>query len=140
MIKQGGIIAAGLGSRLQTKEKSVLKPLLPVNGKPLIDHTIQRFTSAGIKDIVIIFNENSTECADHVNKTFPELNFDFIIKTTRSSFESFLEVGKRLGKGHHLISTVDSICSEKEFVDFKEKSEEKFSNKVLLAVTSFVDD
>ena len=114
--------------------------MLPINGKPLIGHTIQRFVSAGIRDIVIIFNEDSIECARYAEKTFSELNFDIIIKTTLSSFESFLEVGRRLGSGRHLISTVDSICLTEEFVDFKEKSEHCFSEGIVLAVTSFVDD
>lgn len=140
MITRGGIIAAGKGSRLQAKGKSIIKPMVPVNGKPLIEHTVLRFASAGIKDLVIIFNEDNIECARYVEKTFPKLNFDFIIKTTRSSFESFFEVGNRLGWGQYLISTVDSICSTKEFVDFKEKSEQHFTDGTVLAVTPFVDD
>ncbi len=140
MIIRGGIIAAGQGLRLQTKSKPILKPMFPVNGKPLIEHSIQRFVSAGIKDLVIIFNEEGRECARYAERTFPDLNFEFIIKTTCSSFESFLEVGIRLGKGRHLISTVDSICSTEEFISFKKSSEQNFSEGIVLAVTSFVDD
>lgn len=140
MITRGGIIAAGEGSRLQTKSKSLCKPMLTVKGKPLIEHTVQRFASAGIVDIVIIFNEDGADCARYVERTFPALKFEFIIKNTRSSFESFIEVGTRLGRGRHLISTVDSICFTKEFISFKKYSDTGFSKGIVLAVTSFVED
>ncbi len=47
------ILAAGRGERLRPLTDTTPKPLLPVAGKPLIEHTILSLKSAGIKEIVI---------------------------------------------------------------------------------------
>lgn len=47
------ILAAGRGERMRPLTDSTAKPLLPVGGKPLIQHHIEALAAAGIRDIVI---------------------------------------------------------------------------------------
>lgn len=47
------ILAAGKGERLRPHTLLTPKPLIPVNGKPLILYHIERLAQAGIKDIVV---------------------------------------------------------------------------------------
>ncbi|MEZ5481258.1 MAG: sugar phosphate nucleotidyltransferase [Porticoccaceae bacterium] len=47
------ILAAGLGERLRPLTDTTPKPLLEVNGKPLIQHHVEKLAAAGVKDIVI---------------------------------------------------------------------------------------
>jgi len=47
------ILAAGYGKRLQPLTNKTPKPLLPVAGKPLLQHHIENLASIGITDIVI---------------------------------------------------------------------------------------
>ena len=47
------ILAAGMGTRLSPYTHHTPKPLFPVGGKPLIDHTIRRLEKAGFTDIAI---------------------------------------------------------------------------------------
>jgi glucose-1-phosphate thymidylyltransferase len=51
---KGIILAGGLGTRLYPLTKVTNKHLLPVGGKPMIYHPIERLVSAGIKDIMIV--------------------------------------------------------------------------------------
>lgn len=53
MIEQAVILAAGKGKRM---EKDLPKPLLPLKGKPIIEHWIQSFLEAGVKDIIVVIN------------------------------------------------------------------------------------
>jgi MurNAc alpha-1-phosphate uridylyltransferase len=47
------ILAAGRGERMRPLTDRLPKPLLPVAGKPLIVHHIERLVEAGIHDLVI---------------------------------------------------------------------------------------
>lgn len=47
------LLAAGRGSRLRPLTDTTPKPLLPIAGKPLIVHTIERLAAAGVDDLVI---------------------------------------------------------------------------------------
>ncbi len=47
------ILAAGRGERLRPLTDELPKPLLEIDGKPLIVHVIERLRAAGIQDLVV---------------------------------------------------------------------------------------
>jgi NDP-sugar pyrophosphorylase family protein len=47
------ILAGGLGTRLRPLTYNTPKPLLPVKGKPIIEHAIVNFMQHGITDVVL---------------------------------------------------------------------------------------
>jgi MurNAc alpha-1-phosphate uridylyltransferase len=47
------ILAAGRGERMRPLTDTIPKPLLPVAGKPLIVHHVERLAAAGIRQLVI---------------------------------------------------------------------------------------
>ncbi|OLC16879.1 MAG: hypothetical protein AUH29_03955 [Candidatus Rokubacteria bacterium 13_1_40CM_69_27] len=116
------------------------KPLVPIAGVPLIESVIRNFSAAGITSLVIIVNEQGRDCLEHVRRRFPDLDLDFIVKTTASSLESFGEVATRLGRGRALISTVDAWCREADFVHFVEAARQRPVQATVLAVTPLVSD
>jgi NDP-sugar pyrophosphorylase family protein len=139
MISSAGIIAAGEGRRLKMDGLTFSKPLIPIAGTPLIGHTLRQFLELGVERVVIIFNETQQECADWVRAHFAALELKILVKTTRSSCESFWRVGRALGPGRHLICTVDSICSPQDWQTMLASPADS-DREVLLAVTSFVHD
>ena len=139
MIESAGIIAAGEGLRLKEAGVRIHKPLIPIAGFPLIGHRLRQFVESGIQSAVIIFNEGQQECADWVRKHFPAIDLHILIKSTKSSFESFWRVGRALGPGRHLISTVDAICSSDDWHKML-NSKAPLLREILLGVTSFVHD
>lgn len=139
MIRSAGIIAAGEGSRLKQAGIPVHKPLLEVGGFPLIGHALRHLQEAGIGRAVIIFNEAEQDCADWARQHFPSMALEILVKSTKSSFESFWRVGRALGPGRHLLSTVDSICSPAELLKMTAPVP-KSPRDIFLGVTSFVHD
>lgn len=47
------ILAAGLGQRMRTLTANRPKPLLPLAGRPLIDHALDRLDAAGVRRAVV---------------------------------------------------------------------------------------
>ena len=47
------ILAAGEGRRMRPLTDSVPKPLLPLAGRPIIEHSLQKLVAAGVSQIVI---------------------------------------------------------------------------------------
>ncbi len=137
---RGGILAAGAGSRLKSAGWTMPKPLVPVAGTPLIERVVRNFSAAGIASLVVILNEEERECVEWVRARFPTLDLRFIVKTTRSSFESFREVAGAIGRRRALISTVDAWCPEADFVKFVESARQFPAEAAVLGLTPFVAD
>lgn len=137
-IVSGAVIAAGEGSRL--KQLGVPKPLIEVAGVPLIEHVLGNFEAAGIVSAAVIFNESERDCEAFVRERFGRLVRTILVKTTRSSLESFRAILEAAPKGRLLVSTVDAFCPRKDFVRFVERASELPSHSTVLAVTRFVDD
>jgi NDP-sugar pyrophosphorylase family protein len=140
VLRRGGVIAAGEGSRLRAGGYAMPKALVPVGGVPLIEATINNFAAAGIHSLVIIVNEASRACVDWVQARRPGLDVEFIVKTTPSSLVSFREVMSRLGPGPALITTVDSWCRAGDFVRFVEAGRRRLPEASTLALTPLVAD
>jgi len=60
------ILAAGRGERMRPLSDRVPKPLLPVAGKALIVHLIERLVRAGLRDLVVNYAHLGGQIADHL--------------------------------------------------------------------------
>ena len=103
-ITAGGIIAAGEGSRLRADGWTGSKPLVPVAGRPLIAHSLDRLRAAGIARIAMIINEESADCRQWLEHDGNAAGLDLVIRSTPSSYASFRIVADRLAGdagGHH---------------------------------------
>ena len=53
MIDTAIILAGGLGTRLRPLTNDTPKPLLPIKGKPIVEHTIKQLKKHGIKKVIL---------------------------------------------------------------------------------------
>lgn len=60
------ILAAGRGERMRPLTDHTPKPLLPVAGKPIIEHTINQLILAGFNDIIINHAHLGQQIEDHL--------------------------------------------------------------------------
>lgn len=141
----GGIIAAGEGRRLREDGWPMPKPLVPVAGVPLLETVVRNLAGAGITSIVAIVNEAERECVEWARGRFPDVDLRFIVKTTASSLESFLEVVRDATPagspaGRRLISTVDAWCAPADFARFVSAARRRPADATVLALTPLVAD
>jgi NDP-sugar pyrophosphorylase family protein len=116
------------------------KPLVPVEGVPLIEHAVENLLEAGVERLAIIFNAREEDCARFVRSRFPGSPIEILVKTTASSYESYREVMAMLPPGPALVSTVDAWCPRADFVNFAQMAARASADETVLAVTPFVSD
>ncbi|HEV3178033.1 MAG TPA: NDP-sugar synthase [Stellaceae bacterium] len=139
-IHQGGIIAAGLGSRLRADGIGVSKPMVRVAGRPLIEHTLDRFRAVGIRRLTVIINEESEDCRGWLEVNGRDLDLDLIVRTTPSSYASFRLVADRLDRAPAVITAIDTIMPMKDFHTYVMAAVSLPRDAVVLGVTDYVDD
>ena len=112
MTKIAGIFAAGEGSRLQKAYPGVIKPMIPINGIPLIEWTTSLMVKAGFTDITVLLNSRGLSAREHLASKFKNTaKLNFIVRNTASSWESFRLLSGELSKRAEsfVLSTVDSL-------------------------------
>lgn len=143
------IIAAGEGSRLAAEGIEEPKPLVNVNGKPLIDRLIKIFMDNGAEEIVVICNDITTLVSRHLLDIQQDglkgrpVPLRFVVKTTPSSMHSFWEISKYLGDGPFVLTTVDTIFREDEFGAYVSELQgltDTGEADGLMGVTDYIDD
>lgn len=139
-----GIIAAGEGSRLVQEGVSLPKPLVDIDGRPMIGRLISIFEDLGAEYISVIVNEQMTEVADYLRAIAPSMRarLELTVKSTPSSMHSFHELGSTLqGRGRFVLTTVDTIFREEDFRRYVEEfasAPEEIEG--MMAVTRHIDD
>jgi len=137
---RGGIIAAGEGSRLRADGYRVSKPMVPVGGRPLIAHALDRFRLAGIRQLTIVVNEDSDDCRQWLKDHARGFDLDMIVRSTPSSYATFRLVADRLVDTPAVITTVDTIMPVDQFEIFVISASRFPDDAVVLGVTDHVDD
>src|ERR1700744_2521700 len=60
------VLAAGLGLRMRPLTDHIPKPLVPVAGRPLLDHVLDKLAGAGVTEAVVNVHYLGGQIIDHV--------------------------------------------------------------------------
>jgi NDP-sugar pyrophosphorylase family protein len=137
---RGGVIAAGLGTRLRADGYRVSKPMTPVGGQPLIGHALDRLRAVGVRKTTVIVNEGSDDCRQWLSEHSGDFDLDLIVRTTPSSYASFELVASRLAGAPAVITTVDAIMAVDAFQHFVDSAARLPNDAFVLGLTGHVDD
>ncbi len=135
------IIAAGEGSRLVQEGVKLPKPLVNLNGTPMIKRLIDIFLRCNATSLSIIVNEEMHQVREYLEILDIPVPFRLVVKSTPSSMHSFYEVSRHFEDGKFCLTTVDTIFHEEEFKKYIEAFENDTTGADgFMAVTSFIDD
>lgn len=117
------------------------KPLVKVQGVPLIERLIRIFVRQGASEIVVIVNDLYPQTQRHLEALRAELSvpLQIVVKTTPSSMHSFWELSRYLSDDKFCLTTVDTIFHEEEFARYIQTFQSS-DVEGMMAVTDYVDD
>lgn len=136
------VIAAGEGSRLAAEGISLPKPLVKVNGEPLIDRLIRIFMENDADEIVVICNDHTPLVREHLISNLLPLTSNLlkvVVKSPPSSMHSLFEISHLLTGGPFILTTVDTVFREEEFAQYVQAFRHCEADG-LMGVTSYIDD
>ncbi len=64
--RHAAVLAAGLGTRMRPLSTAVPKPLLPLGGRPLLDHALDRLAAAGVESVAVNAHWMAERLAAHL--------------------------------------------------------------------------
>ena len=134
------IIAAGEGSRLAQEGVALPKPLVRLNGEPMLQRLINIFLRCQAQSISLIVNERMTEVREFVDTLDLPVPLNVVVKSTPSSMHSFWELSRVLPEGKFCLTTVDTIFREADFARYISAFEADDTIDGLWGVTPFIDD
>ena len=139
---KAGIFAAGTGSRFLQAGWKEPKPMVRINGKPLVSYLLDNLFQVGVERVEILLNgEPRFDAVEDYLRHLPEASrIGISRKTTASSYESFVFVMNRLGPPPFLMTTVDTISSRQELRALLDLEPYPPQCSLVLAVTDFQGD
>jgi NDP-sugar pyrophosphorylase family protein len=138
MIEQAGILAAGNGSRLGAGT-TIVKPLVPVGGLPLIAHVTRALVGSGIRRIAMVLNSRGKAVEEYCRRSFPQIEWSVAYRDTAHSLETFTVLRDVLLPAPFLLSTVDALAHPEAVRCFTSLAGAR-REVVVLGVTDWVDD
>ena len=133
------IIAAGEGSRLAQEGVKSPKPLIALQGIPIIERLVMLFAAQGASSINIIINEQQPATLAKLQQLQQSYPINIVVKDTPSSMHSLHALSHLLRGGKFCLTTVDTIFKEHEFTDYI-KAFETSAYDGMMAVTDYIDD
>ncbi len=134
------IIGAGEGLRLRDEGILVPKPLVKINGVPLIERIIRIAAKNGLTSVELIINEafgEVKEFLEHQDFGVPVL---CELMSTPSSMHTLFALASRVEDSPFCLTTVDSVFREEDFRKFIEFVRLSQEADGVLAITDYIDD
>lgn len=98
------IPVAGIGSKLRPHTHTQPKALVPVAGKPILSHIVDKLVSTGVKDFIFIIGYLGDKIEEYIKSSYPELRTSFVLQDPRE------------GTGHAVWLTKDLIDTNEEVI------------------------
>lgn len=107
------VLAAGLGTRMRPLTNDIPKPLVPLAGRPLIDHVLDRLAEAGITRAVVNVHHYAGKLEAHLKqRTAPEIVISDERGLLLETGGGVMHARDKIGPDPFLIHNSDSVWIE----------------------------
>lgn len=134
------IIAAGAGQRMVDEGVDRPKPLVELDGRPMIRRLIDIFTSdPDCTEVRVIINNRMPQVKEYMQSlNIPQLSL--IIKDTPSSMHSLYECARGMKPGRFIATTVDTVFLPAEFAKYRDAWAAATDCQGCFGITDYIDD
>jgi dTDP-glucose pyrophosphorylase len=105
------VMAGGKGQRLNPFSEVLPKPLIPINGKPVIDHLIENFLNIGVKKIYVTVNYKKNIIKSYLQDQFKNAKITYIEEKKPLGTASSLGLLKKDKEKNLLVINCDTILN-----------------------------
>lgn len=113
--KTAMVLAAGLGTRMRPLTDAIPKALVPLAGKPLIDHVLDRLRDAGVERAVVNVHHFADQMEAHLAA---RRDLEVLISDERTALldsgGGIKHAAGKLGREPFLLANIDSLWVEAE--------------------------
>jgi len=107
------VLSAGLGTRMAAFNGKLPKPLIALNGKPLIDHVLDRLVAAGVRRAIVNVHHYADLIEDHLKgRRSPRIIFSDERARLLDTGGGVKKALPQLGPRPFLIHNADSVWIE----------------------------
>src|SRR5579875_57911 len=113
-IRKAVILAAGKGTRMGDITHQTPKPMLPIQGRPMLEHILERLAAAGIDGFFIVVGYHHELIEQHF-RDWPA-PIEFCVQEPVNGTGSATRLAKRFaGSEPFLLSYADILCDPAEY-------------------------
>lgn len=110
-MRQAIVLAAGEGERMQPLTSTLPKVMLPIGGKPLLEHLVARAKEAGVEKFVIVVGHQKEKVMDHFGDGNDlGVKIDYVVQEERLGTGHALLLAEGLVMDRFLVMNGDVLC------------------------------
>jgi UDP-N-acetylglucosamine diphosphorylase / glucose-1-phosphate thymidylyltransferase / UDP-N-acetylgalactosamine diphosphorylase / glucosamine-1-phosphate N-acetyltransferase / galactosamine-1-phosphate N-acetyltransferase len=137
-IHRAVILAAGKGTRMGAISHEMPKPMLPIQGKPMLEHILERLAGAGVDRFFIVVGYHHEIIEEHFQNW--RLPIEFRLQQPVNGTGSATRLAKDFSSAEPLLLTyADILCEPAEYIRGSAILREHANTVAVLAVKA-VDD
>ncbi len=117
-VSQAVILAAGRGTRMGNMTEEIPKPMLPIQGRPMLEHILERLHKSGISRFLIVIGYHGETIRRHFEKTKPSgFEIEFSWQNPVNGTGSGALLAREFARQEpFLLSFGDILCDPAEYV------------------------
>jgi dTDP-glucose pyrophosphorylase len=114
-ITKAVVLAAGRGTRMQSLTDDCPKPMLPLSGRPLLAHQIERLEAAGLREILVITGYKANVVEDYFREHPPAAaTLSYRLQEPRNGTGKAALLGREFVGSHPFLLTFGDILVDPE--------------------------
>ena len=102
------LLAGGLGTRLRPVTYEIPKPLIPVQGRALIEHNLELLKEGGVTETYLAIGHMADKIKHHFKDAYPGLKIHFLVEDEPLGTGGWMNLTERI-KGDFIVINADNL-------------------------------